>query len=57
MYVVKKLNHHNAIFAPAGRHGKLMEFSRCPILSAVQVAGAVSLSFTTYIRDFMFCEV
>jgi len=57
MYVVKKLNHHNAVFAPVERHGKLMEFSRCPILSAGRVGQQCSVFLTTYIQDFMFCEV
>jgi len=30
MYVVKKLNHHNAIFAHVEGHGKLMEFFTIP---------------------------
>jgi len=57
MYLVKKLNHHNAIFAPAERHGKMMDFSRYPISSTGRVDQRCSVFLTTYIQDFMFREV
>jgi len=57
MYVVKKLNHHNAIFTLFERHGKLMDFSRLPISSAVYVACAVSVLAGGNIVLFIVCEV
>lgn len=57
MYVVKKPNHHNAVSASVERHGKMMEFSRCPISLAGRVDHQCSIFLTTYILDFIFCEV
>jgi len=57
MCVVKKLNHHNAVFALAERHGKLMDFSRCHILSAVHVACGMSVLAAGNIAVFIVCEV
>jgi len=57
MFVVRKLNHHNAIFTLFERHGKLMDFSRLPISSAVHVACAVSVLAGSNIAVFIVCEV
>ena len=57
MYVVKKLNHHNAFFSTAGWYGNLMDFSHLSISSAVHVACAVSVLADRNIVLFVVCEV